>query len=64
MITASVKKELKTLTHFKPSVVFHIEKSHLICTTSQMTSFHIKRINGLKALKQCIIFSQRSQQET
>ena len=33
---------------FHPSVAFHIETSHLICTANQMTGFYIKRNTGLK----------------
>ena len=33
---------------FKPSVAFHIETSHLICTANQMIGFSAKSHNGLK----------------
>ena len=36
---------------FQPSVAFHIETSHLICTASKMTSFYIKCNTGLKWVK-------------
>ena len=36
---------------FQPSVAFHIETSHLICTASKMTGFYIKCNTGLKWVK-------------
>ena len=33
---------------FQPSVVFHIETSHLICNANQMTGFHMKCNTGLR----------------
>ena len=36
------------LNPFHPSVAFHIETSHLICTTNQMTDFYMKFKAGLK----------------
>ena len=33
---------------FQPSVRFHIETSHLICTANQMTGFYIVCNTGLK----------------
>ena len=34
-----------------PSVVFHIETSHLICCADQMTGFYMKCKTGLKRFK-------------
>ena len=39
------------LTHFSPSVAFHIETSHLICTANQMTGLYMKCNTGLKWVK-------------
>lgn len=36
---------------FQPNVKFHIETSHLHCSASQMSCFHMKYNNGLKWLK-------------
>ena len=36
---------------FQPSVVFHIETSHLICTANQITGFYVKCNPGLKWVK-------------
>ena len=36
---------------FRPSVVFHIETSHLFCSAKQMTGFYMKRNTGLKWVK-------------
>ena len=36
---------------FRSGVVFHIEKSHLICTANQITSFFIKSNTGLISFK-------------
>ena len=33
---------------FQPSVAFHIETSHLICSAKQMTGFYTKRNTVLK----------------
>ena len=33
---------------FQPSFTFHIETSHLIYATNQMTGFYMKCNNGLK----------------
>ena len=33
---------------FQPSVAFHIETSHLICTANQMTGFYLECKTGLK----------------
>ena len=32
---------------YQPSVVFHIEASHLICSANQIIDFYIKRNTGL-----------------
>ena len=34
-----------------PSVAFHIETSHLVCSANQMTGFYIKCNNGLKRVE-------------
>ena len=39
---------------FQPSVVFHIEASHLLCSAKQMTGFHMKCNARLKCV--CIPF--------
>ena len=31
-----------TLTHSQPSVAFHIETNHLLCSANQMTGFYMK----------------------
>ena len=36
---------------FQPSVEIHIETSHLICTTNQMTGFHMNGTLGSNGLK-------------
>ena len=36
---------------FQPSVVFHIETSHLICNANRMTGFYMKCNTGLKCVK-------------
>ena len=33
---------------FQPSVAFHIETIHLICSASKMTGFYLKLNTGLK----------------
>ena len=33
---------------FQPSVMFHIETSHLFCRAKQMSGFYMKRNTGLK----------------
>ena len=33
---------------YQPSIAFHIETSHLICRTNQMTGFYMKCKTGLK----------------
>ena len=35
---------------FQPSVTFHIETSHLICSAKQITGFYMKYNTGLKEL--------------
>ena len=40
---------------FQPSVEIHIETSDLICTTSQLTSFHMKWNTGLKWVENALI---------
>ena len=44
----SFKDRESKLNPFKPSVVFHIETSHLICTANQLTGFYMKSSTGLK----------------
>ena len=39
---------------FQPSVAFHIETSHLICSENQMTGFCIKCSTWLKWVHHCI----------
>ena len=39
------------LNPFQPSVVFHIETSHLFCCAKQMTGFYMKRSTRLKWIK-------------
>ena len=36
---------------FQSNVAFHIETSHLICTTNQKTGFYLKYNTGLKWVK-------------
>ena len=40
---------------FQPSVEIHIETSHLICTTNQMTGFHMKWNTRLKWVENALI---------
>ena len=42
---------MRTLTHFSPSSIFHIETSHLICAANQMTGFYMIQNNRLKWVK-------------
>ena len=39
---------MKIFNPFQPSVAFHKETSHLICSTNQMTGYYIKGNRGLK----------------
>ena len=45
-----LRKQLsrKTVDLFQPSIAFHIETSHLIWKTDQMTGFYVKCKTGLK----------------
>ena len=40
---------------FQPSVEIHIETSHWICTTNQMTGFHMKWNTRLKWVENALI---------
>ena len=42
---------LVNLKEFQPSVLFHIETSHLFCTANQMTDFYTKCNTGPKWVK-------------
>ena len=42
---------------FQPSIAFHIETSHLICTTNQMTGCYMKCKAGLKCIKVALLES-------
>ena len=51
----SVRKNLpevhsSSFTPFQPGVAFHIENSHLFCSSKQMTYFYMKRDTGLKGV--------------
>lgn len=47
-----------TLTHFRPvSAAFHVQTSHLICNTNQITGSYMKCNNDLKRVKCCYIGS-------
>ena len=39
---------MKWVSPFQPSVAFHLEISHLICTANQVTGFYMKCNTGLK----------------
>ena len=41
-------QDLLYIIPFQPTVVFHIETSHLFCSAKYMTDFYVKRSNGLK----------------
>ena len=41
----------KYVNPYRPSVVFHIETSHLFCRAKEMTGFYIKHNTGLKWVK-------------
>ena len=43
---------LLDLNTFHPSVVFHLETSHSICTANQMTGFYMKYNTGFKCVNQ------------
>ena len=47
MCRIGTESEIK-LNPFQPSVAFHIETSHLICSVKQMTGCYTKRKTGLK----------------
>ena len=42
---------MHTLNPFQPSVVFHVETSHLFCSANQMTGFYMECNTGLKWVK-------------
>ena len=42
---------------FQPSIAFHIESCHLVCTANQMTDFYLKCINRLKWVKVQIVIN-------
>ena len=51
ILTIFQKQKLYFLCHFnqfQPSVTFHIETSHLICTANQTTGFYMKSNTWLK----------------
>ena len=41
--TEKPSQHITSVTPFQPSVVFHIEKSHLSCSAKQLTGFYVKR---------------------
>ena len=41
----------RTVNIFQPSIAFHIETSHLICSANQMTGFYMKCNTELKWVK-------------
>ena len=43
-----IKKRNGQINSLHPSVTFHTETSHLICSTNQMTGFDMKYKTGLK----------------
>ena len=40
---------------FQPSITFHIETSHLLCSAKKMTGFCMKDKTGLKELMKFIL---------